>query len=93
VRFDRTTPAPFFLDIGTSENLILNAAGGDHVISAGNGLAGLIQLVLDGGAGNDRLLGGDGNDFIDGNGGSDTVFLGACSPSSTSPAPKRPTTA
>lgn len=86
VRFDRTTPAPFFLDIGTSENLVLSAVGGDDVISAGNGLAGLIQLTLDGGAGNDtinggdgndRLVGGDGNDFIDGNGGSDTAFMGA----------------
>src|SRR5690349_20360951 len=25
VRFDRTSPAPFFLDVGTSENLVLNA--------------------------------------------------------------------
>jgi hypothetical protein len=25
VRFDRVNPAPFFLDIGTSENLFLNA--------------------------------------------------------------------
>jgi hypothetical protein len=25
VRFDRVNPAPFFLDIGTSENLVLNA--------------------------------------------------------------------
>ena len=86
VRLDRTDPLPFFVDIGTTENLVLNAAGGNDVISAGNGLAGLIQLTLDGGGGNDtitggdgndRLLGGDGNDFLDGNGGSDTAFLGA----------------
>jgi len=86
VRFDRAAPAPFFLDIGTSEILVLSAVGGDDIISAGNGLAGLIQLTLDGGAGNDtinggdgndRLLGGDGNDFIDGTGGSDTAFMGA----------------
>jgi Ca2+-binding RTX toxin-like protein len=39
VRFDRVTPAPFFLDIGTTENLVVNANGGDDVITAGNGLA------------------------------------------------------
>jgi Ca2+-binding RTX toxin-like protein len=86
VRFDRVTPAPFFLDIGTSENLVLNANGGDDIISAGNGLATLIQLSLDGGAGNDtitggdgndRLVGGDGNDVINGGRGNDTAVLGA----------------
>src|SRR5215467_13013613 len=85
VRFDRTDPAPFFLDIGTTENLVLNANGGDDVITASNGLAGLIQLTLDGGAGNDTITGGDGNDVLfggDGNDvvaggrGNDTAFLG-----------------
>ena len=86
VRFDRVTPAPFFLDIGTTENLVLNANGGDDVITAGNGLAGLIQLTLDGGAGNDtitggdgndQLIGGDGNDLVAGGRGNDTALLGA----------------
>ena len=86
VRFDRVTPAPFSIDIGTSESLIMNANGGDDMVSAGNGLATLIQLRIDGGTGNDTLLGGDGadvliggdgNDFIDGNRGNDTAFLGA----------------
>ncbi|HET9131792.1 MAG TPA: calcium-binding protein, partial [Terriglobia bacterium] len=86
VRFDRITPAPFALDIGTSENLVLNANGGDDTFSAGNGLASLIQITVDGGAGNDTLLGGDGtdvliggdgNDFIDGNRGNDTLIGGA----------------
>src|SRR4051812_13352913 len=86
VRFDRTTPAPFSIDIGTSESLVLNANGGDDVISAGNGLSTLIQLTVDGGTGNDRITGGDGNDFLrggDGNDlvnggrGNDTAFLGA----------------
>src|SRR5215471_12306209 len=86
VRFDRVNPAPFSLDIGTSENLVVNMNGGDDSFSATNGLAGLIAITVDGGAGNDtilggdgndRLLGGDGNDFIDGNRGADTVFLGA----------------
>jgi Ca2+-binding RTX toxin-like protein len=86
VRFDRLDPAPFAIDIGTSENLVLNANGGDDRISATGNLAALIQLTIDGGAGNDTilggngkdvLLGGDGNDFIDGNQGNDVAFLGA----------------
>ena len=85
VRFDRTNPAPFFLDIGTTENFVLNMNGGDDVFTAGNGLANLIQLTVDGGTGNDTitggdgndtLLGGDGNDLITGGRGSDTARLG-----------------
>ena len=64
VRFDRVTPGPFFLDIGTTENLVVNANGGDDVITAGNGLANLIQLTIDGGAGNDTITGGDGADLL-----------------------------
>ncbi len=85
VRFDRLSPAPFSLDIGTTETLVLNANGGDDVITAGNGLASLIQLKIDGGAGNDTitggdgndtLIGGDGNDVIDGGRGNDVAQLG-----------------
>ena len=86
VRFDRLDPAPFSLDIGTSENLVLNANGGNDSFSATGNLAALIQITVDGGAGNDTLLGsngidlllgGDGNDFIDGQQGDDTALLGA----------------
>jgi Ca2+-binding RTX toxin-like protein len=85
VRFDRTTPGPFSLDIGTTENLALNMNEGDDVFTAGNGLANLIHLQVDGGAGddtitggdgNDTLLGGSGNDVITGGRGSDTAILG-----------------
>ena len=34
VRFDRLTPAPFSIDIGTSEKLTLNANGGDDSFTA-----------------------------------------------------------
>ena len=86
VRFDRLTPAPFSIDIGTSEKLVLNANGGDDGFSATGNLAALIAITVDGGAGNDTLLGGngadillggDGNDFVDGNQGNDVALLGA----------------
>src|SRR5215213_5430707 len=86
VRFDRVTPAPFALDIGTSENLVLNANGGDDTYSATGNLAALIKTTVDGGTGNDTirggngadvLLGGDGTDFVDGNQGNDLALLGA----------------
>ena len=86
VRFDRVDPAPFALDIGTTETLLLLANGGNDLISATGGLAALIGLTIDGGAGDDTILsangadvlvGGDGNDFVDGNQGNDVAFLGA----------------
>ena len=86
VRFDRLDPAPFSIDIGTTEKLVLNMNGGDDSFSATGNLAALIGVTVDGGTGNDTilgsngadiLLGGEGNDFIDGNQGNDTAFLGA----------------
>ncbi len=86
VRFDRVDPAPFAIDIGTTENLVLNANGGNDFFSATGNLAALIKLTVDGGAGNDTilgsngkdiLLGGTGDDFIDGQQGDDVAFLGA----------------
>src|SRR5262245_17808344 len=76
VRFDRVSPGPFNLDIGTTEHLVLNANGGDDIITAGNGLAGLIQLTIDGGAGNDTITGGDGNDRLFGGDGNDLITGG-----------------
>ena len=86
VRFDRVDPAPPSLNIGTTENLVVDLNGGNDVISVSGNLAPLIKLTIDGGAGNDTitggnggdlLLGGDGNDIIDGNQGSDVARLGA----------------
>ena len=57
VRFDRTSPAPFFLDIGTCENLVVDANGGNDSFSATGNLAALIQITVNGGAGDDTLLG------------------------------------
>ncbi|MCC6823153.1 MAG: calcium-binding protein [Verrucomicrobia subdivision 3 bacterium] len=86
VRFDRINPAPFFLDIGTCENLVLNANGGNDTFACSGNLAALILITADGGPGDDTLLGsngadvllgGDNNDFIDGQQGNDVIFLGA----------------
>ncbi|HEU4839943.1 MAG TPA: calcium-binding protein, partial [Ilumatobacteraceae bacterium] len=86
VRFDRVNPAPFAIDMGTTEKLVLLANGGDDSFSATGNLAALVAITADGGAGNDTLLGsngidlllgGDGNDFVDGQQGNDVGFLGA----------------
>ena len=86
VRFDRLDPAPFSIDIGTSERLVLNANGGNDSFSATGNLAALIAITIDGGTGDDTLLGsngadqlsgGDGNDFVDGQQGNDVAFQGA----------------
>lgn len=85
VRFDRISPLPFSLDIGTSERLVVNANGGDDSFAASGDLASLIVLAIDGGAGNDRISGGNGNDtlsggvgddVVDGNAGADSAVLG-----------------
>ena len=86
VRFDRVQPAPFSIDIGTTENLVVNMNGGNDSFSATGDLSALISITVDGGTGNDTILGsngidhlrgGDGDDFIDGQQGNDSAFLGA----------------
>jgi Ca2+-binding RTX toxin-like protein len=86
VRFDRLDPAPFSIDIGTTENLVVNMNGGNDHFSATGNLAALINITVDGGAGNDTILGsngrdvligGEGDDFIDGQQGNDLALLGA----------------
>ncbi|MBP3959651.1 hypothetical protein J8F10_30770 [Gemmata sp. G18] len=86
VRFDRVNPAPFSIDIGTSEKLVVNMNGGNDRFSTTGNLAALIQITVDGGTGNDTILGsngndqlrgGDGDDFIDGNQGNDVALMGA----------------
>jgi Ca2+-binding RTX toxin-like protein len=65
--------------------LNVNGLGGNDTINGSVGLAALIKVGMDGGAGNDvlnggdgaeLLLGSDGNDAIDGNLGNDTGMLG-----------------
>lgn len=66
-------------------SLVVNALGGNDMVSCTGNLAAIIPITIDGGAGNDTLLGGNGadiliggddNDFIDGNQGADTILMG-----------------
>ena len=86
IRFDSVSPGPFSIDGGTVEQVDLQANGGNDAFAASGDVAALVGLVIDGGAGDDRLsggngpdllLGGDGDDFVDGNIGNDVAFLGA----------------
>ena len=74
------------MSLQNMERVTINAGAGDDTIEASGNLRGSIALTVDGGAGNDRiigsngddiLLGGDGNDFIDGQQGADVAFMGA----------------
>jgi Ca2+-binding RTX toxin-like protein len=69
-----------------ADRLELNTLAGADTVNAAGLAAGAIQLLVDGGAGDDSLaggkgvetlLGGDGNDLLDGNGGNDLALLGA----------------
>jgi len=64
------------MDVNGVENIVVAGGGGDDTITAGNGLATLTRLTLDGGAGNDTLIGGDGNDTLLGGDGNDIVIGG-----------------
>jgi Ca2+-binding RTX toxin-like protein len=86
VLFRRIDPAPFTIDVGGTEKLLLKAGAGDDSFFGGTGLAGRTAFTVDGGTGNDtivgtdgadRLIGGDGDDFIDGNAGADLALMGA----------------
>jgi Ca2+-binding RTX toxin-like protein len=71
---------------GSNDNLVVNTVDGNDAISASGLAAGVVNLTIDGGAGNDRitgsdgadrLIGGDGNDLIEGGRGRDVMFGGA----------------
>jgi Ca2+-binding RTX toxin-like protein len=74
------------LNTEAADKLNVDGGAGNDTINASTLAAGVVTLSLDGGAGDDRilggagaevLLGGDGDDFIDGNRGNDTAFMGA----------------
>jgi Ca2+-binding RTX toxin-like protein len=73
------SPAEVQIDHSEAANdkLTVNGLGGADTITAGPGLAALIQLVLNGGTEVDVLTGGDGNDRIVGQQQNDSMFGGA----------------
>ena len=81
--FQRISPAPFSIEIGSSESLVVNMNGGDDSFTASGNLLGLRvdggdgNDTIVGGDGNDQLLGGEGNDTIHGGRGTDVAFMGA----------------
>ena len=58
------------------DKLIINGLGGNDTIDASAVPAGAIDLVLNGGLGNDTLIGGAGNDLLNGQQGADSMFGG-----------------
>jgi Ca2+-binding RTX toxin-like protein len=58
------------------DQLTISGGAGDDVIDAGNLAAHQIGLVLNGGAGNDIILGSHGNDSVSGGTGNDVAALG-----------------
>jgi Ca2+-binding RTX toxin-like protein len=75
VAFDRVSqnPAPFSVDIGTTELLRLNANAGDDVIKGFKGVSGLISTELNGEDGDDTIRGTDAEDRINAGNGRDLV--------------------
>lgn len=60
-----------------SDRLILNGLGGDDVIDATSLEADAIQLTMNGGLGDDVLIGSEGDDLIIGGDGDDLALMGA----------------
>jgi Ca2+-binding RTX toxin-like protein len=76
VRFDRLAtpgPGPFSIDIGTTEQLRLEANAGNDRIKGAEGVAGRISTILNAGDGNDRVKGTDAVDAISGGKGGDII--------------------
>jgi Ca2+-binding RTX toxin-like protein len=76
VRYDRVN-APFGLNVATTEVFELNTFGGNDTLDTEPGLAPLISVVADAGAGNDRFNGGDEADTFFGGSGDDALTTGA----------------
>jgi Ca2+-binding RTX toxin-like protein len=59
------------------DKLTVNGLGGDDVINTSGLHAGQINLTINGGAGNDLIIGSAGDDLVTGGTGADTALLGA----------------
>jgi hypothetical protein len=69
----RTVPAPFNLNVGGAEKLVVNGNGGNDTITGFPGVAEVLKVQMTGGDGNDALAGTDGADDMDGGAGNDTL--------------------
>ncbi|UOM34097.1 calcium-binding protein [Acuticoccus sp. I52.16.1] len=76
VEFDRVNFGQFGLEIDNTETLVVNGLGGNDTVDAGDLRIGLIDLKINGGAGEDELIGSNGGDTLAGDTGNDTM-LGA----------------
>ena len=61
---------------GANDTLVVNGLGGNDTINAAGLAAGSIGLTIDGGNGNDTIVGSDGADVLIGGAGNDTVTGG-----------------
>ena len=62
---------------GANDRLTINAQGGDDDIDASGLAAGLVQLVVNAGPGDDVVIGSQGDDLVTGGDGDDVALLGA----------------
>ena len=60
-----------------TDKLTINGQGGDDIIDASALAAGKIALTLNGGLGNDMIIGSGGDDLINGGDGNDVAHMGA----------------
>ena len=70
------TQVELFGAIGLADGLTVNALGGADTVDASTLQAGAIDLVINGGAGIDQIVGSQGNDLVNGGAGNDIVVLG-----------------
>jgi Ca2+-binding RTX toxin-like protein len=66
-----------FFQEQANDRLTLNALGGNDVVNASSLEADGIQLTINGGLGEDVLIGSEGNDQFNGGDGNDTALMGA----------------
>ena len=66
-----------FFQEQANDRLTLNALGGDDVVNATSLEADGIQLTMNGGLGDDILIGSEGDDLFNGGDGNDTALMGA----------------
>ena len=74
------TGSPATVNISHAEatdRLAVNGLGGNDVIDASGLVAGQISLTVNGGQGEDILIGSEGDDLVNGGDGNDTALLGA----------------